>query len=71
MFSKEQSAYWVEQFEDLCQRRGITTAERETIWAAMAHVCYVQVLERAGPFYDAIHSLFAPSVAEDYGQGEQ
>jgi hypothetical protein len=71
MFSKAQSAHWVEQFEALCQRRGITTAERETIWAAMAHVCYVHVLEREGPFYEAIHPLFEPSAAEDYRQGEQ
>jgi hypothetical protein len=71
MFSKAQSAHWVEQFEAVCTRRGITTAEREIIWAAMAHVCYVQVLERTGPFYEAIAPFFEPDAAADYRQGEQ
>jgi hypothetical protein len=71
MFSKQASAHWVEQFEALCQRRGITAEERELIWDAMAHICYVQVLEREGPFYEAIAPFFAPDAAADYRQGEE
>jgi hypothetical protein len=71
MFSSEQAAYWAEQFDALCARRGLTAAEREISWEAVGHRCSMQVLKRQGPFYEAIQPFFAPSAAEDYRQGEQ
>jgi hypothetical protein len=58
MASKDDTAYWLTQFEALCTRRGITEEERNLIWEAMAHVCYQQMQERRGAFYDALHQLF-------------
>jgi hypothetical protein len=49
----------VEAFLDLCARRGVTEAEKEVIWNAMAFICYEQVRERHGPFYEAIKPLLA------------
>jgi hypothetical protein len=47
----------VEAFLDVCARRGVTEAEKEVIWNAMAFICYEQVRERHGPFYEAIKPL--------------
>jgi hypothetical protein len=46
-----------EAFLDLCERRGITEEEKDLIWNAMAFICYEQVKERQGPFYEAIKPL--------------
>jgi hypothetical protein len=48
-------------FLDFCERRGITEEEKDLIWNAMAFICYEQVQERHGPFYEAIK----PFLAED------
>jgi uncharacterized protein (UPF0261 family) len=48
-----------EAFLDFCQRRGITEEEKNLIWNAMAFICYEQVRERHGPFYEAIQPLLA------------
>ena len=53
----------VEAFLDVCARRGITEEEKDVIWNAMAFICYEQVRERHGPFYEAIK----PLLAEDEG----
>ncbi len=47
----------VEAFLDVCARRGITEEEKDLIWNAMAFICYEQVQERHGPFYEAIKPL--------------
>jgi hypothetical protein len=71
MFSSEHAAYWEAQFAQFCAQRGITEAERELIWEAMAHRCYMQVLAHEGPFYETITPFLASrSMAEDYRQGE-
>jgi hypothetical protein len=44
-------------FLDFCERRGITEEEKDLIWNAMAFICYEQVKERQGPFYEAIKPL--------------
>jgi hypothetical protein len=46
-------------FLDLCERRGITEEEKDLIWNAMAFLCYEQVQNRQGPFYEAIKLLLA------------
>ena len=46
-------------FLDFCERRGITEAEKDLIWNAMAFICYDQVQSRDGPFYEAIRPLLA------------
>jgi hypothetical protein len=48
-------------FLDFCERRGITEEEKDVIWNAMAFICYEQVQQRHGPFYEAIK----PFLAED------
>jgi hypothetical protein len=45
-------------FLDLCERRGLTEEEKDLIWNAMAFICYEQVQQRQGPFYEAIKPLF-------------
>jgi hypothetical protein len=47
----------VDVFHDLCERRGLTEEEKDLIWNAMAFICYEQVKERQGPFYEAIKPL--------------
>jgi hypothetical protein len=47
----------VEAFLDFCARRGVTEAEKDVIWNAMAFICYEQVQSRHGPFYEAIKPL--------------
>ena len=49
----------IEAFLDFCARRGVTDEEKDVIWNAMAFICYEQVRERHGPFYEAIKPLFA------------
>jgi hypothetical protein len=46
-------------FLDFCARRGITEAEKDLIWNAMAFICYDQVQSRDGPFYEAIRPFLA------------
>ncbi|HEX9871552.1 MAG TPA: hypothetical protein VGC99_23710 [Candidatus Tectomicrobia bacterium] len=46
-------------FLDFCERRGITEEEKDLIWNAMAFICYEQVQQRHGPFYEAIKPLLA------------
>jgi hypothetical protein len=41
-------------FLDVCARRGITEEEKDLIWNAMACICYEQVRNPQGPFYEAI-----------------
>src|SRR5688572_15991026 len=48
-----------EAFLDVCERRGITAEEKNLIWNAMAFLCYEQVQQRHGPFYEAIKPLLA------------
>ena len=59
MVSKNETTYWLTQFEDICTRRGITEDERNIIWEAMAHICSQQMHEKRGAFYDALQPLFA------------
>jgi hypothetical protein len=54
----------VEAFLDFCARRGITEEEKDLIWNAMAFICYEQVRERHGPFYEAIKPLLAEGEEE-------
>jgi hypothetical protein len=49
----------INAFLDFCERRGVTQAEKDVIWNAMAFICYEQVRERHGPFYEAIKPLVA------------
>jgi hypothetical protein len=51
-------------FLDFCERRGITNEEKDLIWNAMAFICYEQVRERHGAFYEAIKPLLAEGEAE-------
>jgi hypothetical protein len=44
-------------FLDFCERRGISEEEKDLIWNAMAFICYEQVQQRHGPFYEAIKPL--------------
>ena len=46
-------------FLDFCERRGISEEEKDLIWNAMAFLCYEQVQQRHGPFYEAIKPLLA------------
>ena len=64
MVSQDNTTYWLTQFEDICNRRGITTEERNIIWEAMAHVCYQQMHEKRGAFYDALQPLFGGKGAD-------
>jgi hypothetical protein len=48
-------------FLDFCERRGISEEEKDLIWNAMAFLCYEQIQQRHGPFYEAIK----PFLAED------
>jgi hypothetical protein len=48
-------------FLDFCERRGLTEGEKDLIWNAMAFLCYEQVQNRQGPFYEAIKALLAES----------
>jgi hypothetical protein len=50
-------------FLDFCARRGITEEEKDLIWNAMAFICYEQVEQRRGPFYEAIKPLLAEGEA--------
>jgi hypothetical protein len=50
-------------FLDFCERRGITEEEKDLIWNAMAFLCYEQVQNRHGPFYEAIKPLLADGEA--------
>jgi hypothetical protein len=50
-------------FLDFCERRGITEEEKDLIWNAMAFICYEQVQQRQGPFYEAIKPLLAEGEA--------
>jgi hypothetical protein len=52
-----------EAFVDLCERRGITAEEKDLLWNAMAFICYEQVQQRHGPFYEAITPLLADGEA--------
>jgi hypothetical protein len=52
-----------EAFLDFCERRGITAEEKDLIWNAMAFICYEQVQQRHGPFYEAITPLLADGEA--------
>ena len=58
MVSKNDMTDWLTQFEDICTRHGMTTEERHMIWEAMAHVCYQQMYEKRGAFYEALQPLF-------------
>jgi hypothetical protein len=58
MDTKDESAYWLRQFEDICERRGVTEEEREIIWHAMAHMCFYQMHEKRGHFYETLQPLF-------------
>jgi hypothetical protein len=46
-------------FLDICERRGILEEESDLIWNWMAFLCYEQVQNRQGPFYEAIKPLLA------------
>jgi hypothetical protein len=46
-------------FLDLCERRALTEEAKDLIWNAMAFICYAQVQQRYGPFYEAIKPLLA------------
>jgi hypothetical protein len=46
-------------FLDFCERRGITEMEKDLIWNAMAFLCYEQVQNRHGPFYEAMKPFLA------------
>jgi hypothetical protein len=50
-------------FLDFCERRGITEEEKDLTWNAMAFLCYEQVQNRQGPFYEAIRPLLAEGEA--------
>ena len=50
-------------FLDFCERRGITEEEKVLIWNAMAFICYEQVQQRHGPFYEAIKPFLAEGEA--------
>jgi hypothetical protein len=50
-------------FLDFCARRGITEEEKDLIWNAMAFICYEQVQQRRGPFYEAIKPLLSEGEA--------
>lgn len=50
-------------FLDFCERRGITEEEKDLIWNAMAFICYEQVQQRHGPFYEAIKPFLAEGEA--------
>jgi hypothetical protein len=50
-------------FLDFCERRGITEVEKDLIWNAMAFLCYEQVQNRHGPFYEAIRPFLAEGEA--------
>jgi hypothetical protein len=50
-------------FLDFCERRGISEEEKDLIWNAMAFICYEQVQNRQGPFYEAIKPLLAEDEA--------
>ncbi|MGH8066305.1 MAG: hypothetical protein ACRERE_13930 [Candidatus Entotheonellia bacterium] len=50
-------------FLDFCERRGITEEEKDLIWNAMAFICYEQVQQRHGPFYEAIKPLLGEGEA--------
>jgi hypothetical protein len=52
-----------EGFLEFCERRGITTEEKDLIWNAMALLCYEQVQHRHGPFYEAIRPFLAEGEA--------
>ena len=64
MGSPEETTDWLTPFEELCTRRGLTTAERHLIWEAMVHVCAQQIQEQRGAFYAALHPLLAGKEAE-------
>ena len=64
MGSPEETTGWLTQLEELCTRRGLTTAECHLIWEAMVHVCAQQMQEQRGVFYDALHPLLAGKGAE-------
>jgi hypothetical protein len=49
----------VDAFLALCERRGITEEEKDLIWNAMAFLCYEQVQNRHGPFYEAMRPFLA------------
>jgi hypothetical protein len=44
-------------FLDFCARRGISDEEKDLIWNAMAFICYEQVQQRQGPFYETTKPL--------------
>ena len=64
MGSHEETTYWLTQFESLCARHGITAEEWSMIWEATAHVCYQQIHDQQGAFYEALHPLFERKGAE-------
>jgi hypothetical protein len=57
--SSEAAEIAADAFLDFCERRGITEEEKDLIWNAMAFICYEQVQQRHGPFYEAIKPLLA------------
>jgi hypothetical protein len=52
--SPEAAEAAADAFLDFCERRGISAEEKDLIWNAMAFLCYEQVQQRHGPFYEAI-----------------
>jgi hypothetical protein len=54
----------VDTFLEFCARRGITEEEKDLIWNAMAFICYEQVQQRHGPFYEAIKPLLTDDEEE-------
>jgi hypothetical protein len=58
MDTQNASGYWLRQFEEICERRGVAVEERELIWHAMAHMCFYQMHDKHGPFYEALQPLF-------------
>ena len=52
-FNKETITAGLEELEEIYKRRGVTTKEKDTIWANIAAFCYYQIQERMGTFYEA------------------
>ena len=59
MTTPEAAEAAADAFLDLCERRALTEEEKDLIWNAMAFICYEQVQQRHGPFYEAIKPLLA------------
>ena len=68
-FSKEMVTAGIAEVEEIYERRGVTSEEKDTIWQAISAFCCYQIQEPAGDFYEAMEKELLSSEKEDESAG--